>query len=122
MGTIIASRCFQIFVIFLSDLETNSPDLSAYANYILLDILSSVKTNCLDGIHNVCMDKKFCQNLKAARVQAGMTQKQIASLLGVVDSCYANWEQGRTEPGIASLRKLCSFLGVTADELLNGEL
>lgn len=68
------------------------------------------------------MDKKFCQNLKAARVQAGMTQKQIASLLGVVESCYANWEQGRTEPSVASLRKLCSFLRVTADELLNGEL
>ena len=106
----------------MSDLETNSPDLSAYANYILLDILSSVKTNCLDGIHNVCMDKKFCQNLKAARAQSGMTQKQIATLLGVVESCYANWEQGRTEPSVTMLRALCNTLNVTADELLNGEL
>lgn len=96
--------------------------MSIYANHILLDILSSVKTNYLVAIHNVCMDKKFCQNLKAARAQAGMTQKQIASLLGVVESCYANWEQGRTEPSVSSLRKLCGLLSVTADELINGEL
>ena len=68
------------------------------------------------------MDKKFCQNLKAARAQSGMTQKQIATLLGVVESCYANWEQGRTEPSVTMLRALCNTLNVTADELLNGEL
>ena len=68
------------------------------------------------------MDKKFCQNLKAARAQSGMTQKQIATLLGVVESCYANWEQGRTDPSVTMLRALCNTLNVTADELLNGEL
>ena len=67
------------------------------------------------------MDKKFCQNLKAARAQSGMTQKQIATLLGVVESCYANWKQGRTEPSVTMLRALCNTLNVTADELLNGE-
>ena len=68
------------------------------------------------------MDKEFCQNLKAARAQSGMTQKQIATLLGVVESCYANWDQGRTEPSVTMLRALCNTLNVTADELLNGEL
>ena len=51
-----------------------------------------------------------------------MTQKQIATLLGVVESCYANWEQGRTEPSVTMLSALCNTLNVTADELLNGEL
>ena len=88
----------------------------------LLDILSRVKTKCLVALHNMRMDKKFCQNLKAARAQSGMTQKQIATLLGVVESCYANWEQGRTEPSVTMLRALCNTLNVTADELLNGEL
>ena len=88
----------------------------------LQDILSSVKTKCLVALHNMRMDKKFCQNLKAARAQSGMTQKQIATLLGVVESCYANWEQGRTEPSVTMLRTLCNTLNVTADELLNGEL
>ncbi len=68
------------------------------------------------------MDSKFCKNLKAARTQAEMTQKQVALRLGVVESCYANWEQGRTEPSVTALRKLCDVLSVTADELLNDEL
>ena len=68
------------------------------------------------------MDKRFCDNLKAVRKQTGMTQKQVSVQLGVVESCYANWEQGRTEPGISSLRTLCDVFGVTADDLLNGEM
>ena len=41
-------------------------------------------------------------------------------MLGVVESCYANWEQGRTEPNIDMLRKLLTIFHVTADELING--
>ena len=48
-----------------------------------------------------------------------MTQKQVASKLDVVESCYANWEQGRTEPNIAMLRKLCNLFDITIDELIN---
>ncbi len=40
--------------------------------------------------------------------------------LGVVESCYANWEQGRTEPNIEMLRKLCELFDVCIDELING--
>lgn len=68
------------------------------------------------------MDKRFCDNLKAVRKQTGMTQKQVSVHLGVVESCYANCEQGRTEPSISSLRTLCEVFGVTADDLLNGEM
>ena len=68
------------------------------------------------------MDSKFCQNLKSARIQSGMTQKQVALRLGVVESCYANWEQGRTEPSVTALRQICDILSVTADELLNGNV
>ena len=65
------------------------------------------------------MDKIFCQNLKSARLETEMTQKQVASKLDVVESCYANWEQGRTEPNIAMLRKLCNLFDITIDELVN---
>ena len=65
------------------------------------------------------MDKIFCQNLKAARLESAMTQKQVAEKLNVVESCYANWEQGRTEPNIAMLRKLCELFEITLDELVN---
>lgn len=40
--------------------------------------------------------------------------------MGVVESCYANWEQGRTEPNVEMLRQLCVIFDVSADELING--
>lgn len=65
------------------------------------------------------MDTKFCNNLKAARKACRMTQKQVAECLGVVESCYANWEQGRTEPSIDILRHLARLFSVSLDELIN---
>ena len=66
------------------------------------------------------MDKKFCNNLKEARKLSGFTQKQVATALSVVESCYANWEQGRTEPNIDMLRKLGEIFNVSIDDLING--
>lgn len=68
------------------------------------------------------MDKRFCHNLKSIRKLSGLTQKQVATKLEVVESCYANWEQGRTEPNIETLRRLCVLFDVTLDELINGDL
>ena len=67
------------------------------------------------------MDIKFCQNLKQIRRGCELTQKQVALKLGVVESCYANWEQGRTEPNIEMLRKLGEIFQVTIDELINDD-
>ena len=86
---------------------------------ILLDILSIVKIFCLVFCKTISMDKIFCDNLKSVRNESGYTQKQIAEKLGVVESCYANWEQGRTEPNISTLRKLSEIFGVSVDELLS---
>ena len=67
------------------------------------------------------MDKRFCQNLKQIRRDCELTQKQVAKELGVVESCYANWEQGRTEPNIEMLRQLGEIFQVPIDELINGD-
>ncbi len=81
--------------------------------------MSSVKTFCLVFNKLYLMDKLFCENLKAIRKERGLSQKQVAKHLGVVESCYANWEQGRTEPSISMLRKLCELFIVNLDELIN---
>ena len=67
------------------------------------------------------MDTLFTNRLKEARAWANMTQKQVADKLSVVESCYASWEQGRTEPNVTSIRKLCLLFGVSADYLLSLE-
>ena len=66
------------------------------------------------------MDKQFCKNLKETRKICNLTQKQVATALNVVESCYANWEQGRTEPNIEMLRKLGMIFNVNIDDLING--
>lgn len=65
------------------------------------------------------MDKLFCENLKSIRKEKGFSQKQVALQLGVVESCYANWEQGRTEPSVSMLRNLCRVFSISIDELIN---
>lgn len=68
------------------------------------------------------MDKVFCENLKYVRKDMGLTQKQVAEKLGVVESCYANWEQGRTEPSISMLRSLSIILNVNIDDLIRSPI
>ena len=63
------------------------------------------------------MDTKFRANLKAVRKEKNLTQRQVAEQLGVVESCYANWEQGRTEPDISTLRRLSLIFEVSIDYL-----
>lgn len=47
-----------------------------------------------------------------------MTQKNVYELLGVSPNCYASWEQGRTQPDISMIKKLCEIFDVSADYLL----
>ena len=68
------------------------------------------------------MDARFCNNLKLARIECGYTQKEVALKLGVVESCYANWEQGRTEPSIELLRQLGNIFKLDLETLINGDL
>ena len=89
---------------------------------IILDISSSVKIFYLVLCKIFSMDKKFCANLKEARADCRLTQKQVAERLGVVESCYANWEQGRAEPNIEMLRKLSKIFNICIDELINGDI
>ena len=67
------------------------------------------------------MNVIFCNNLKEARKANGFTQRTVAQSLGVVESCYANWEQGRTEPSIKDLQRLCLIFDISADYLLGLE-
>lgn len=51
-------------------------------------------------------------SLKAARVNANMTQKQVAEKLGKNPMTIASWEKGKTSPSIKNLYRLCRLYGV----------
>lgn len=56
-------------------------------------------------------------NLKNARTDAGMTQGDIASGVGVTIQAVYLWEQGRSTVARKHWKKLASLLKITADEL-----
>lgn len=64
---------------------------------------------------------KFNEKLKEIRKSKGFTQKNIYTVLRVSPNCYASWEQGRTQPDIDSIKKLCIIFEVSADYLLGLE-
>ncbi|MGM9884689.1 helix-turn-helix transcriptional regulator [Streptococcus hyointestinalis] len=56
-------------------------------------------------------------NLKKARLKAGLTQKEVAERLGVAQQQYARWEQGHRNPKIEVLDKLAEIFGITTNAL-----
>lgn len=55
--------------------------------------------------------------LKAARTNAGLTQKAAAKALGVTNKTLCNWENGRTIPRITYIEKIIELYGVDYDNL-----
>lgn len=53
--------------------------------------------------------------LKAVRVNASLSQAELAEILGVSKNTVANWEAGKTEPNIKQLRKLSELSGIPLD-------
>ena len=55
------------------------------------------------------------------RKEKNMTQQELAKILNVTDRAIGNWEHGRRLPDYSVLKDLCDTLGITINELLNGE-
>ena len=52
------------------------------------------------------------------REKSGMTQQELADVLGVTQGAVANWENGIRKPDIFMLKKIADALHCTADDLL----
>ena len=55
--------------------------------------------------------------LKAARVNAGLTQATVADKLGISISTLKNWEKGKTFPKQPQIEALCEIYSITYDNL-----
>ena len=56
--------------------------------------------------------------LKRFRKDFGLNQKDVASILGITNQAYQNYEYGKGAPSSASILKLAKEFNVTADYLL----
>lgn len=60
-------------------------------------------------------------NLKQLRNQAGLTQQEVATMIGVKDPrVVSKWETGRTQPNITTLIKLSILYSTLIDKLYRG--
>ena len=56
-------------------------------------------------------------SIRAARVNAGYSQKEAADRLGVSNKTLGSWENGITFPPADKIAALCELYGVSYDNL-----
>ena len=60
----------------------------------------------------------FGKRLKELRIEKGMTQQQLAEVLGVDRTAVMKWELGERETNFGMLIKIAKYFQVTTDYLL----
>jgi transcriptional regulator with XRE-family HTH domain len=55
---------------------------------------------------------------REARNRAGLTQVEVATLVGITPMVYSRMERGKLMPSVPTLRRLSSALHISADALL----
>ena len=58
------------------------------------------------------------ENIKRARKEAGVTQKELAERLQVYPKDISRWENGEHTLSAITLAKICKELNASADEIL----
>lgn len=61
------------------------------------------------------------KKLKAARLDAKLTQEQVAEYLFVSRQTISNWENEKSFPDIVSVVRLSDLYSISLDELLKGD-
>ena len=62
------------------------------------------------------------ENIRAARKNAGVSQKELAERLQVHQKDISRWENGAHIPTVEMLIKICRELNASADEILEIEV
>ncbi|MBO4989931.1 MAG: helix-turn-helix transcriptional regulator [Clostridia bacterium] len=63
--------------------------------------------------------KKIGENLKQARKDKGLTQKEVATRLHMTQQQYSRFENGVFELNYAQILSLCDLYDVTPNELFS---
>ncbi|MDK2899348.1 MAG: hypothetical protein PWQ10_535 [Patescibacteria group bacterium] len=65
------------------------------------------------------MSSKVADNIIKARTNRGLTQEQVANLLGISRATYLNIETGKSKPNVSLLEKLANKLNVPVAEFFD---
>ena len=59
--------------------------------------------------------------LKECRKNKGLTQYDASKIIGVARTTYADYENGKIQPPIDKIRKICDWLDMPLNKLMNIE-
>ena len=77
---------------------------------------------CRSAAEWISMDQlKIGRFIADCRKQKNLTQIQLAEKLGITDKAISKWERGIAMPDTSIMLELCEILGISVNELLNGE-
>lgn len=65
--------------------------------------------------------QKIGRFIAQSRKENSFTQEQLAEKLGVSNRSVSRWENGKNMPDVSLFQPLCDALGITIEELLDGE-
>lgn len=65
--------------------------------------------------------RKIGSFIQAMRKEHGITQKELGEKVGVTDKAVSKWERGLSFPDITLLPTIALALGVSVDEIINGQ-
>ena len=58
------------------------------------------------------------EKLKEIRKQAGYTQEKIARLIGIARTTYAEYEQGKIQPPLDKVERICRLFNISSTEFM----
>lgn len=56
--------------------------------------------------------------LRAARINKGLTQEEVAKALNVTKKTVGSWEKGITKPKLDKIEPLCNLYGCSYDDII----
>ena len=60
--------------------------------------------------------------IRSRRKNIGLTQKQLAELIGVTDVTISRWESGQREPIWSDFIKICEVLAINPNDFIGKEV
>lgn len=66
------------------------------------------------------MNMNFGERLKYLRMQNGLSQRELAQMLGCSHQLISTTEKNKTVNNIIFIKKICEIFNVSADYLING--
>lgn len=63
----------------------------------------------------------FGEKIRSSRKSAGLTQRQLAEMIGVSNTSISNWEKDLSRPDADLIQKLCAVLHLQPNDFYGAE-